>query len=237
VVNLAGAGLGDERWSPERKAVIRDSRIRSTRSLAAAITDVALRPPVFISASGVGYYGDAGSDRKTEASPAGSDFLAQLCTEWEAEAVRAQSAATRVVLLRSGLVLERSGGVLPRIMMPFRFFAGGPVGSGRHYVSWIHRIDWVEMIRWIVDSPRVNGPVNATAPVPVTSREFARALGRAMHRPSFIPAPAFALRLVLGEMGALLLTGQRAVPQCVLSHGFHFRYPEIDLAFRGIFGE
>jgi uncharacterized protein (TIGR01777 family) len=237
VVNLAGAGLGDERWSPERKALIRDSRIRSTRSLAAAITDVALRPPVFISSSGVGYYGDAGSDTKTEASPAGSDFLAQVCTEWEAEAGRAQSAATRVVLLRSGLVLERSGGVLPRIMMPFRFFAGGPVGSGRHYVSWIHRIDWVEMIRWIVDSPRVNGPVNATAPVPVTSREFARALGRAMHRPSFIPAPAFALRLVLGEMGALLLTGQRAVPQCALSHGFHFRYPEIDLAFRGIFGE
>ena len=237
VVNLAGAGLGDERWSPERKAVIRDSRIRSTRSLAAAITDVTLRPPVFISSSGVGYYGDAGSDTKTEASPAGSDFLAQVCTEWEAEAVRAQSAATRVVLLRSGLVLERSGGALPRIMMPFRFFAGGPVGSGRHYVSWIHRIDWVEMIRWIVDSRRVNGPVNATAPVPVTSREFARALGRAMHRPSFIPAPAFALRLVLGEMGGLLLTGQRAVPQCALSHGFHFRYPEIDLAFRGIFGE
>jgi uncharacterized protein len=237
VVNLAGAGLGDQRWSPERKALIRDSRIRSTRSLAAAITDVALRPPVFISSSGVGYYGDGGSDTKTEASQAGSDFLAQVCTEWEAEAVRAQSAATRVVLLRSGLVLERSGGVLPRIMTPFRFFAGGPVGSGRHYVSWIHRIDWVEMIRWIVDSPRVSGPVNATAPVPVTSREFAKALGRAMHRPSFIAAPAFALRLVLGEMGALVLTGQRAVPQCALSHGFHFRYPDIDLAFRGIFGE
>ena len=237
VVNLAGAGLGDERWSPARKTVIRDSRIRSTRSLAAAITESALRPPVFISASGVGYYGDAGSEVQTEASPAGSDFLAQLCTEWEAEAVRAQSAATRVVVLRSGLVLERSGGVLPRMMTPFRFFAGGPMGSGRHYVSWIHRIDWVEMIRWIVDSPRVSGAVNATSPVPVTNREFATALGRAMHRPAFVPAPAFALRLLLGEMGALVLTGQRAVPQCALSHGFHFRYPEIDLAFRGIFGE
>jgi len=237
VVNLAGAGLGDERWSAERKAVIRDSRIRSTRSVAAAITESALRPPVFISASGVGYYGDGGSDVKTEASPAGNDFLAQLCTQWEAEALRAQSAATRVVLLRSGLVLERSGGVLPRMMTPFRFFAGGPMGSGRHYVSWIHRIDWVEMIRWIVDSPRVTGAVNATSPVPVTNREFARALGRAMHRPAFVPAPAFALRLVLGEMGALVLTGQRVVPQCALSHGFHFRYPEIDLAFRGIFGE
>jgi|SRR6478672_2923457 uncharacterized protein (TIGR01777 family) len=237
VVNLAGAGLGDERWSAERKAVIRDSRIRATRSVAAAIAESALRPPVFISASGVGYYGDGGSDVKTEASPAGNDFLAQLCTQWEAEALRAQSAATRVVLLRSGLVLERSGGVLPRMMTPFRFFAGGPMGSGRHYVSWIHRIDWVEMIRWIVDSPRVTGAVNATSPVPVTNREFARALGRAMHRPAFVPAPAFALRLVLGEMGALVLTGQRVVPQCALSHGFHFRYPEIDLAFRGIFGE
>ena len=237
VVNLAGAGLGDERWSTERKAVLRDSRIRSTRSLAAAITQSTLRPPVFISASGVGYYGDAGSEVKTEASPAGSDFLAQLCTEWEAEALTARSAATRVVLLRSGLVLERSGGVLPRMMTPFRFFAGGPMGSGRHYVSWIHRIDWVEMIRWLVDSPRMNGAVNATSPVPVTNREFATALGHAMHRPAFVPAPAFALRLLLGEMSALVLTGQRVVPQCALSDGFHFRYPEIDLAFRGIFGE
>jgi len=238
VVNLAGAGIGDARWSQERKTVIRDSRIRPTRSLVAAITESSLRPPVFISASGVGYYGAAGSDAKTEASPAGNDFLAQLCTEWEKEALPAKSAATRVVLLRSGIVLERSGGGLPRMMTPFRFFAGGPVGSGRQYVSWIHRIDWVEMIRWIVDCPQVNGPVNATSPVPVTNREFARALGRAMHRPALMPAPAFALRLVLGEMAeALLLTGQRAVPQCALSHSFHFRYPEIDLAFRGIFGE
>jgi uncharacterized protein (TIGR01777 family) len=238
VVNLAGAGIGDERWSPERKAVIRDSRIRPTRSLVAAITEAPLRPPVFISASGVGYYGAAGAETMTEASPAGHDFLAQLCTEWEAEALRAQSAATRVVLVRSGIVLERSGGVLPRMMMPFRFFAGGAVGAGRQYVSWIHRIDWVETIRWIVDSRELQGPVNATAPVPVTNREFAKALGRAMHRPALMPAPAFALRLVFGEMAdALLLTGQRVLPTCALSRGFHFRYPEIDLAFRGIFGE
>ena len=238
VVNLAGAGLGDQRWSAERKALIRDSRLRSTRSLVTAIAEAPLRPPVFISASGVGYYGASGSDTKTEASPAGSDFLAQLCTEWETEALGAESAATRVVLLRSGIVLERSGGVLPRMMTPFRFFAGGPMGSGRQYVSWIHRIDWVEMIRWVVDSPQVKGPVNAASPVPVTNREFAKALGRAMHRPAFIPAPAFALRLALGEMAdSLVLTGQRVVPQCALSRGFHFRYPEIDLAFRGIFGE
>jgi uncharacterized protein len=124
-------------------------------------------------------------------------------------------------------------------MSPFRFFAGGTMGSGRQYLSWIHRIDWVEMIRWIVDSPAIAGPVNATAPVPIPNREFARALGRAMRRPSLLPAPSFALRLMLGrEMAeSLLLTGQRAIPQCALSHDFHFRYPEIDQAFRGIFGE
>jgi uncharacterized protein (TIGR01777 family) len=237
VINLSGASLGDARWTPQRKAVLHDSRILPTRSLAAAITESPIRPPVFISASGVGYY-RMGSEPMTENSPAGNDFLAELCKEWEREALRAQSAATRVVPIRSGVVLERSGGVLPRMMTPFRFFVGGRLGSGRQYLSWIHRIDWIEMIRWIIDTPSITGPVNTTAPVPVTNREFARALGRAMHRPSLMPAPAFALRLILGEMAdPLTLTSQRVIPQCALSHGFHFRYPEIDLAFRGIFGE
>jgi uncharacterized protein (TIGR01777 family) len=124
------------------------------------------------------------------------------------------------------------------MMTPFRFFAGGRLGSGRQYLSWIHRIDWIEMVRWIIDTPSLSGVVNTTAPVPVTNREFARALGRAMHRPSLLPAPAFALRLILGEMAdPLTLTSLRVVPECALSRGFHFRYPEIDLAFRGIFGE
>jgi uncharacterized protein (TIGR01777 family) len=140
--------------------------------------------------------------------------------------------------MRSGLVLERSGGVLPKMLAPFRFFAGGPTGSGRHYMSWIHRIDWIEMVRWIVETPAVSGPVNATAPEPVTNREFAHALGRAIHRPSLLPAPSFALKLLLGEMATpLLLEGQRAVPARAKSHGFHFRYPDIEQAFRGIFGE
>jgi uncharacterized protein (TIGR01777 family) len=237
VINLAGANLGEARWTPQRKAILQDSRIIPTRSLAAAITEASVRPPVFISASGVGYYG-RGSEPTTEGSPAGTDFLAGLCEAWETEAARARSAATRVVFIRSGVVLEKSGGVLPRMITPFRFFVGGPLGSGRQYMSWIHRIDWIEMIRWIIDTPTVTGAVNATAPVPVTNRAFARALGRAIHRPSLLPAPAFALRMVLGEMAdPLVLTGQRAIPQCALSHGFHFRYPEIDLAFRGIFGE
>ena len=238
VINLAGEGIGDRRWTPQRKALIRDSRIIPTRSLATAIACAKAAPPVFISASGVGYYGTADAAPKTESSPAGDDFLAHVCDEWEAEARRVTSAATRVVTTRSGVVIERGGGALAKMVTPFRFFAGGRMGSGRQYMSWIHRIDWIEMIRWIVETPSVTGPVNVTAPAPVTNREFARALGRAMRRPALLPAPAFALKLLLGEMaGPLVLTGQRAIPQCALSHGFHFRYPEIDQAFRGIFGE
>jgi uncharacterized protein (TIGR01777 family) len=238
VINLAGEGIGDRRWTPQRKAVLRDSRILPTRSLATAIGGASAPPPVFISASGVGYYGTAGADTKTETSPAGDDFLAHLCEDWEAEARRIKSPATRVVTIRAGLVLERTGGALAKMMAPFRFFAGGRMGSGRQYMSWIHRIDWIEMIRWIVEVPSVTGAVNVTAPAPVTNREFARALGRAMRRPALLPAPSFALKLMLGEMAdPLVLSGQRAIPQCALAHGFHFRYPEIDQAFRGIFGE
>lgn len=238
VINLAGEGIGDRRWTPQRKALIRDSRVIPTRTLAAGIAGASYPPPVFISASGVGYYGTAAGDTKTESSPAGDDFLAHVCEEWEAEARRVKSAATRVVTIRSGVVLERGGGALPKMVTPFRFFAGGRMGSGRQYMSWIHRIDWIEMVRWIVETPAVTGPVNVTAPAPVTNREFARALGRAMRRPAVLPAPALALKLMLGEMAEpLVLRGQRAIPQCALSHGFHFRYPEIDQAFRGIFGE
>ena len=238
VVNLAGTGIGERRWTAQRKALIHDSRIIPTRSLAAAIASAAVPPPVFISASGVNYYGAANGELKTERSAAGDDFLARLCQGWEAEAANAGSPAIRVVVIRSGVVLERTGGALTQMMLPFRFFAGGPMGSGRQYLSWIHRIDWIEMVRWIIDTPAIAGPVNVTAPVPVTQRQFARALGRAMRRPALVPAPSFALKVILGEMaGPLVLGGQRAIPQCALSHGFHFRYPEIDLAFRGIFGE
>lgn len=238
VINLAGEGIGDRRWTPPRKALLRDSRIMPTRSLAAAIAGATAPPPVFVSASGTGYYGTADAAPKTESSPAGDDFLAHVCQEWEAEARRIESSATRVVPIRSGVVLERTGGALGTMMTPFRFFVGGRMGSGRQYMSWIHRIDWIEMIRWIVETRSVTGPLNVTAPAPVTNREFARALGRAMRRPALLPAPSFALRLMLGEMAEpLVLTGQRAIPQCALAHGFHFRYPEIDQAFRGIFGD
>jgi uncharacterized protein (TIGR01777 family) len=238
IINLAGESLAGARWTPPRKTLLRDSRLVPTRSLVAAIGSVATPPPVFISGSAVGYYGASGDDVKTEDSPAGDDFLAHICIDWEAEARKAERPGTRVVLLRTGVVLEQSGGALPEMMRPFRYFVGGKVGRGRQYLPWIHRIDWIEMVRWIVETPAVTGPTNATAPEPVTNRHFARALGRAMRRPSLVPAPAFALKAMLGEMaGPLLLSGQRVVPAKARSLGFHFRYPTIEQAFRGLFGE
>lgn len=237
VINLAGESIAGRRWTPQRKAQLRDSRILATRSLVAAIKEISRRPPVFISGSAVGYYGGRGDEPLTEVSPAGADFLAQLCEDWEREALGAAAAGVRIVLLRTGIVLERGGGALAEMMRPFRFFVGGPLGSGRQYLSWIHRLDWVEMVRWLVQAVEVSGPVNATAPHPVTNRQFARALGHAMKRPSLMPAPAFAIRAALGEMASSLLTGQRALPAVAQTHGYHFRYPEIEIAFRGIFGD
>jgi uncharacterized protein (TIGR01777 family) len=237
LVNLAGESIGGKRWSPQRKAQLRDTRILATRSLAAAIKGAVRPPAVFISGSGVGYYGARGDEPLTEESPAGSDFLAHLCEDWENEARAAARPEVRVVLLRTGVVLERSGGALVEMLRPFRLFAGGRIGRGTQYLSWIHRLDWVEMVRWLVQAPEVSGPVNATAPHPVTSRAFARALGRAIRRPALVPAPGFAVKLVLGEMADTVLTGQRVLPAVAKKHGYHFRYPEIEQAFRGIFGE
>lgn len=235
VVNLAGESIAGKRWSSAHKQRILDSRVRATRSLATAIRDVATPPPVFISGSAVGYYGPLGDQTVTEDAPAGSDFLARVCVEWEREAVRAGD-RTRVICVRTGLVLEKDGGALPQMLPPFKFGAGGPVGSGRQYWPWIHREDWLGLVRWAITTPSMKGPVNLTAPNPVTNTEFARALGRALHRPAFMPAPAFALRLLLGEMAdALLLSGQRAVPAKAAQSGFTFKYPRVDDALRAIF--
>lgn len=239
VINLAGESIGSKRWTPQRKAQLRDSRILPTRSLTAAIAAAAAPPPVFVSSSAIGYYGAAGDERKTEDARPGSDFLAQLCEDWEREARKAADGhgGMRLAIVRTGVVLERSGGALGDMLTPYRLFAGGPLGSGRQYMSWIHRLDWVEMVRWIVQTPQASGPINATAPVPVTNREFARALGRALRRPAVVPMPAFALKLLLGEFAQYVVTGQRVIPARAQALGYHFRYPEIDIAFRGIFGE
>ena len=237
VINLAGASINGKRWTPQRKAELRDSRILATRSLAAAIAGSAVAPTVFVSSSAVGYYGAAAADPKTERDPAGSGFLASLCEDWEAEAHKVTRNGTRRAIIRSGLVLEKSGGALAQMITPFRLFAGGPMGSGHQYMSWVHRLDWIEMVRWIVQTPEADGTFNVTAPHPVTNREFSRALGRSLKRPALLPAPAFALKLALGEIATSILTGQRVVPAHAQALGYHFRYPEIDIAFRGIFGD
>jgi uncharacterized protein len=168
--------------------------------------------------------------------PAGSDFLARVCQCWEAEALAAAGDRTRVVRIRTGIVLDKHGGALPEMLPPFRFGVGGSVGSGRQYWPWIHRDDWIALVRWTIATPLVDGAINATAPHPVTNATFARALGRAMHRPALVPAPGFALKLLLGEMAdALLLSGQNAVPAKALQGGFQFRYSEVDEALRALF--
>ena len=237
MVNLAGESIAGRRWSAAHKQHILDSRIRATRSLAAAIARASRPPSVFVSGSAVGYYGPLGDELAVETTPAGSDFLAQVCQQWEAEASRAASARTRVVCIRTGLVLERDGGALPQMLPPFKFGVGGPVGSGRQYWPWIHRTDWIDLVRWAIRTDAAAGPLNATAPEPVRNVEFARALGWALRRPSFMPAPAFALRLMLGEMAdALLLSGQRAVPAKAEALGFSFKYARLDDALGAIFG-
>ena len=237
VVILAGASINGGRWNPARKQLLRTSRITSTSALASAIAAAPAPPAVFISASGVGYYGDRGSTALSEDAGPGDDFMAHLCVEWEGEAQRASRPGLRIVTLRTGLVLEKSAGALPEMARPFRFFVGGPIGSGRQFMSWIHRLDWIEMVRWIVETPAVSGPLNVTAPHPVTNHQFAHALGRALHRPALIPAPRVAVRMAIGEMADAVFASQRALPGVALAHGYHFRYPEIDIAFRGIFGD
>ncbi len=235
LINLAGESIAGKRWNDLQKQRILDSRIHATRSLVAAVRASVMPPATFVSGSAVGYYGPLGAEEVSEEHPAGSDFLARVCERWEAEAMRADD-RTRVVCIRTGLALERDGGALPQMLPPFRFGVGGPVGSGKQYWPWIHRDDWIGLVRWMMATPAVRGAVNGTAPHPVTNAAFARALGRVLRRPAFMPAPGFALKLLLGEMAdALLLSGQNAVPARAERGGFEFRYARIDDALAMIF--
>jgi len=235
VINLAGTSLDSGRWTDARKAEILHSRVQATETIVKAMSEVARRPSMLLNQSGVGFYGAHGSESLTEESAPGSDFLASVCVAWEAAAMKA-AWMTRVVVLRTGLPLDSSGGALPRLALPFRFLAGGPLGSGEQYWSWIHIDDWVRMVRWAIEQPDINGPLNATAPAPATNRELADALGRALRRPALAPAPAFALRLLLGEMAdALILSGQRVLPAKATRGGFEFLYPDLDSALEQIY--
>lgn len=226
VVHLAGENLATGRWTAEKKRRIRDSRVASSRAVAKAIAGAEKRPSVLVQASAVGYYGPRGDEEIDETAEAGDDFLAGVCREWEEASADVETLGVRRPVLRTGVVLSAEGGALPRMLLPFRLFAGGPVGSGRQWLPWIHIEDEVGAIEFLLEQGSATGPFNLTAPNPVTNREFSRLIGKALGRPSALPVPGLALRLGLGEMAELLLTGQRAVPKKLLEAGYEFRYPE-----------
>lgn len=233
VVNLAGEGIADRRWSDSRKKVLESSRILPTRSLATAVVGMARPPATFVNASAVGYYGPHGNENVTEQTPAGSDFLGQLCAAWEREAAPI-TAVSRLVLIRTGIVLHPDGGALRSMLLPFRLGLGGPMGSGTQFIPWIHRADWVELVVSLLGRSETRGAVNLTAPTPVDNAHFTRALGQALRRPAIMPLPAFALRLALGEMADALLTGQRAIPVRATELGFAFRFATVENALRDL---
>jgi uncharacterized protein (TIGR01777 family) len=232
-VHLAGEPVAAGRWSAARKARIERSRVDSTRLVAEVIA--AGGPSVLVAGSAVGFYGSRGDEPLDEAAPPGEGFLAGVCVRWE-EATRAAEGRARVVHLRTGLVLARDGGALPRLLLPFKLLAGGPLGDGSAWQPWLHLDDEVGLIRLALEDGRVSGPLNAAAPGSVRSRDLARAVGRVLHRPSSFPAPALALRLALGELAELLLSSQRVLPARALELGHAFRYPDLEPALRDLMG-
>ena len=225
VVHLAGEPVA-QRWTAHARQVIRESRVTGTRNLVEALARLPRKPEVLVCASAVGYYGDRGDEILNESSSPGTDYLARLCVDWEKEAQAAEASGIRVVRVRTGLVLDARGGALPRMLPPFRLGLGGKLGSGRHWMSWIHLEDLAALFQFALANP-ISGPVNGVAPNPVVNAGFTRALAAAVHRPAIFPVPAFALRLLFGEMSGILLASQRALPQAAERAGFRFRYPEL----------
>lgn len=237
VVNLAGASIGEGRWSEERKRTLHDSRVDSTRVLVSGLAKLNHKPRVLVSASAVGYYGDRGDEVLSEASGPGNDFLAKLASEWEAEARKAEASGIRAVILRFGVILSAHGGALPRMLVPFRMGLGGRVGSGKQWMSWLTLGEAVDSIRYTIENAELRGPVNAVSPNPARNADFTRVLAHVLRRPALFPAPAFALRLVLGEMAdALLLSSQRVVPRKLEATGYSFRNPDLEAALQALLG-
>lgn len=235
VINLAGEPVVAKRWTAAQKARIASSRIDTTRALVEAMRKAPRKPRVLINASAVGYYGPRGDELVTEQDPPGDDFLSHICQQWEAAAQEAEALGVAVVRLRIGIVLAHDGGALAKMLPAFRLGLGGPLGSGRQWMSWIHRDDVIGLIRSVLATSehfQLGLPLNATAPNPVTMREFAKTLGRVLHRPAIAPAPAWVLRLALGEMAEMLLTGQKVIPAESLLLGYAFRYPTLSEALQ-----
>jgi uncharacterized protein len=241
VVNLAGESIFNRRWNAEFKALLRDSRVRSTEHVVQALLQTPTirtgQHKTLVNASAIGYYGVHGDETLTEEDSAGSDTMAQLCVEWEKGARVVEEQGVRVAIVRIGVVLDKEGGALPQMLKPFKLLGiGGPTGSGKQWVSWIHHADLTGILLLALDNASAHGPINGTAPNPVTNRELARAQGRTLHRPSFLPAPAFALRLMLGEVAGVVTTGQRVVPRRASALGYSFQFPDIDGALKDILG-
>ena len=234
IVNLVGEGIVGKRWTTKQKEILRSSRLDSTRALVSAISQTSSRPKILINASAVGFYGNVPEGDVTEDSPKGKGFLADLCAEWEAEAKKAQALGVRTVLLRLGVILEKDGGALQKFLPPFRFFVGGPLGSGRRYFPWVHREDVVGAILYALKDPSFSGTFNMTAPGVLTMKEFCSVLGKVMGRPSWAPVPSFVLKALLGEMSEMLLTGQKVVSNRLQDKGFRFRYPSAEKALSAI---
>jgi uncharacterized protein len=235
VVHLAGENVA-QRWTDKARSAIHASRETGTRNLVAGIGAADPRPRVLVSASAVGYYGPRGDEPVTEDAAAGDDFLARVCAAWEREAARAAEHGLRVARLRTGVVLDQGGGALAKMLPFFRLGLGGPVAGGRQYLPWIHADDVVGLYLAALDDAACEGPINVTAPGPVTNRDFSRALGRALHRPAFAPIPGLAVRLLYGDMAEIVTTGQRAVPARTLEHGFAFRHTDLEEALRDAVG-
>jgi len=234
--SIAGKGLVPSRWTVDRKNRIRQSRLDAGNAVMDALESAAHLPSVLVQASAIGYYGVHGDEMLDENSPPGSDFLAQLCVDWEASTEQAEALGVRRVIIRTGLLLSTAGGVLPLLAMPFRFYAGGVVGSGKQYYSWIHVADEIAAIRFLIEADDTFGAYNLTAPQPVTAKEFARVIGKVLRKPARMPVPAFAMRAALGDVSNLALEGQRVLPKRLLDAGFEFRYAELEETLRNLLG-
>ncbi len=233
VVNLAGVPIAEERWTEARQQAILDSRKLTTEKLVEAIVNANPKPSVFVSASAIGYYGTSETAEFDENSPAGNDFLATVCKEWEAAAQPAKNAGTRLAILRLGIVLGM-GGALAKMLPPFKLFAGGPIGTGKQWFSWVHREDLVDLILYALQNSQVEGVLNATAPNPVRMNELCQTLGEVLNRPSWLPVPGFALELLLGDAAKVVLEGQKVLPKQTLASGFQYQYPTLKLALEEI---
>ncbi|MBT0720632.1 TIGR01777 family protein [Tatumella sp. TA1] len=234
VINLAGEPIADKRWTPEQKKKLCDSRWQLTEKLASLITTSLKPPAVFISGSAVGYYGDQGEEEVDEDHPANKEFSWQLCAQWEALALAAASEATRVCLLRTGVVLSSTGGALAKMVFPFRVGLGGPLGNGQQFMPWIHIEDMVRGIIFLLNHPDAKGAFNMVAPTPVRNAQFSRVLGEVLHRPTLFRVPASVIRLLMGESATLVLGGQRAVPKRLHEAGYVFRYQELKPALQDV---